>query len=385
MICHNCGTHDSVDAVTMRPAVSERSSMISRSQRAGSIFISPAGPPEPIESRHKHQMGSVYLLYQTIVLFFKVFAVYVRHRCTPRVPDSPCLPRIRSRWVQMDERMARRDPARADPAGAQKGDDPDAAAAPARQDPHHDAHGVRLPTGRACDAHGVDITLVGDSLAQVCLGYDSTTRLTLDEMVHHCRAVSRGSTRPLLVADMPFGTYHAGAADAVRSAVRLVREGRAEAVKIEGGREVADTVRRLTEVGIPVMGHVGLMPQRHVHLSGYRVQGRRAEAALGVLRDAAALERAGAFAVVLEAVPAPLGALVTETLRSAVTIGIGAGAGTDGQVLVWDDVMGTWAGHRPVFARRFAEAEWEETRRLAQEWMRALEEENGRSVPEDSG
>ncbi|KAI0705292.1 ketopantoate hydroxymethyltransferase-domain-containing protein [Cerioporus squamosus] len=212
-----------------------------------------------------------------------------------------------------------------------------------------------FPTGRACETHGVDITLVGDSLAQVCLGYDSTTRLTLDEMLHHVRAVARGSHAPLLVADMPFGTYLASAEDAVRNAVRIVREGGADAVKLEGGLELVDTVRRLTSVGIPVMAHVGLLPQRHVALSGYRLQGRDAESALGVLESALALEEAGAFAVVLEAIPHLLGTYITQRLRHAPTIGIGAGPGTDGQVLVWDDLMGTWHGHQAKFVRRFAD------------------------------
>ncbi|KAI0365921.1 hypothetical protein BV20DRAFT_1038647 [Pilatotrama ljubarskyi] len=216
-----------------------------------------------------------------------------------------------------------------------------------------------FPTARACEAHGVDITFVGDSLAQVCLGYDSTTRLTLDEMLHHVRAVARGSRTPFLVADMPFGTYHASPEDAVRNAVRLVREGGAEAVKLEGGRELAETVRRLTRVGIPVMAHIGLLPQRHVMLSGYRAQARDAEGALEVLRDALALEEAGAFAMVLEAIPHTLGAYISRRLARAATIGIGAGAGTDGQVLVWDDMVGTWNGHQAKFVRRFADVRGE--------------------------
>ncbi|OCH91073.1 ketopantoate hydroxymethyltransferase [Obba rivulosa] len=234
-----------------------------------------------------------------------------------------------------------------------------------------------FPTARACDAHGVDITLIGDSLAQVCLGYDSTTRLTLDEMLHHCRAVARGSKIPLLVADMPFGTYHASPEDAVRAAVRMVREGGVEGVKLEGGLELVETVRRLTAVGIPVMAHVGLMPQRHVALSGYKVQGRRAACALGVLRSALALEAAGAFAVVLEAVPRPLGAYVTRALR-APTIGIGAGPETSGQVLVWDDVMGIWCGDKAKFVRRFADVR-EEVGRGVRGYVQAVRE---RSFPE---
>ena len=215
------------------------------------------------------------------------------------------------------------------------------------------------PTGRACESHQVDVTLVGDSLAQVCLGYDSTTRLTLDEMIHHCRAVSRGSKSPLLVADMPFGSYHASTEDAVRNAVRLMREGRVEAVKLEGGLEIVDTVRRLTSVGIPVMAHVGLLPQRHTSFSGYKVQGRAASCAASVLRNALALEDAGAFAVVLEAIPSALGTYITRRLTRAPTIGIGAGSGTDGQVLVWDDVMGTWNGHKAKFVRRFGDVKSE--------------------------
>ncbi|KAI8978181.1 ketopantoate hydroxymethyltransferase [Trametes punicea] len=216
-----------------------------------------------------------------------------------------------------------------------------------------------FPTARACEAHGVDITFVGDSLAQVCLGYDSTTRLTLDEMLHHVRAVSRGSRTPLLVADMPFGTYHISPEDAIRNAVRLVSEGGAEAVKLEGGIEIAETVRRLTRVGIPVIAHVGLLPQRHVMLSGYRAQARDAAGALDVLRSALAAEEAGAFAVVLEAIPHALGTYITKRLNRAVSIGIGAGAGTDGQVLVWDDMVGTWQGHQAKFVRRFADVKSE--------------------------
>jgi 3-methyl-2-oxobutanoate hydroxymethyltransferase len=211
-----------------------------------------------------------------------------------------------------------------------------------------------FPTGRACDVHGVDITLVGDSLAQVCLGYDSTTRLTLDEMIHHCRAVARGSTNPLLVADMPFGSYHSSVEDAVRNAVRLVREGGAEGVKMEGGMEILDTVRRLTSLGIPIMGHIGLLPQRHTSMSGYKVQGKDAHSAYNILRTALALQDAGAFSIVLEAIPHVLGDLITRSCTMP-TIGIGAGPRTSGQVLVWDDVMGTWTGHKAKFVRRFAD------------------------------
>ncbi|KAI0343507.1 putative ketopantoate hydroxymethyltransferase [Trametopsis cervina] len=212
-----------------------------------------------------------------------------------------------------------------------------------------------FPTGRACESHNIDVALVGDSLAQVCLGYDSTTRLTLEEMLHHCRAVARGSKSPFLVADMPFGTYHTSIEDAVRNATRLVSEGGVEGVKIEGGTEVIDVVRRLTNVGIPVMAHVGLLPQRHTMFSGYKVQGKDARSAAAIVESALALEEAGAFAIVLEAIPHRLGSYITSRMRHAPTIGIGAGAQTNGQVLVWDDMLGTWSGHKAKFARRFGD------------------------------
>ncbi|EKM53579.1 uncharacterized protein PHACADRAFT_260006 [Phanerochaete carnosa HHB-10118-sp] len=212
-----------------------------------------------------------------------------------------------------------------------------------------------FPSGRACEAHEIDITLVGDSLAQVCLGYDSTMRLTMDEMIHHCRAVARGSKTPFLVADMPFGSFHTSTDDAIRNAIRLMQEGGAEGVKIEGGMEVVDVVHRLTVVGVPVMAHVGLLPQRHIQSSGYRVQGKDARSAMHILESALALEQAGAFAMVLEAVPQDLGRYITQRLRYTPTIGIGAGPGTDGQVLVWDDMLGTWNGHKAKFVRRFGD------------------------------
>jgi len=217
------------------------------------------------------------------------------------------------------------------------------------------------PTGEACSSNpNIDITLVGDSLAQVCLGYESTTQLTLAEMIHHSRAVARGTKHPLLVADMPFGTYHTSTSTAVGNAIRLIQEGNVDAVKVEGGSEITEIVRKLTSIGIPVMGHVGLLPQRHVALSGYKVQGRTAEDAKRVVQNALALEEAGAFSIVVEAVPKELGAFVTQQLRVP-TIGIGAGPGTSGQVLVWDDAMGTWTGHKAKFVRRFADVrrEWE--------------------------
>ncbi|KAF8435066.1 ketopantoate hydroxymethyltransferase [Boletus edulis BED1] len=221
-----------------------------------------------------------------------------------------------------------------------------------------------FPTARACSAHPVDITLVGDSLAQVCLGYPSTTRLSLDEMLHHCRAVARGTSTPLLVADMPFGTYAPGPTDAVRAAVRLVHQGHVEAVKLEGGEEIIPHISALTQIGIPVMAHIGLLPQRSTALSGYRVQGRTAASANALVRAARALENAGAFAIVLEAMPSQLGEYITRTLTIP-TIGIGAGPATSGQVLVWDDMLGTWHGHKAKFVRHFADVRKEVERGVA--------------------
>lgn len=190
------------------------------------------------------------------------------------------------------------------------------------------------PTGLACSSNpDIDITLVGDSLAQVCLGYTSTTQLTLTEMIHHTRAVARGTTHPLLVADMPFGSYHVSTADAVANAIRLVQDGRIDAVKLEGGVEIVEIVRKLSQVGIPVMAHVGLLPQRHIAMSGYKVQGRNVESAQRVVQDALALQEAGAFSMVVEAVPKELGKYITDRLKIP-TIGIGAGPGTSGQVRV---------------------------------------------------
>jgi 3-methyl-2-oxobutanoate hydroxymethyltransferase len=211
-----------------------------------------------------------------------------------------------------------------------------------------------FPTARLCEQNHIDICLVGDSLAQVCLGYDTTTKLTLDEMVHHCKAVARGAKTPFLVADMPFGTYLSSPSEAVRNAVRLIQEGGAEAVKLEGGIEIAPTVKALTSVGIPVMAHVGLLPQRHVALSGYRVQGKDARSALSILQAAHELQEAGAWGIVLEAIPHALATHITESLEVP-SIGIGAGPGCSGQVLVWDDAMGVWAGHQAKFVRKFAE------------------------------
>jgi len=210
-----------------------------------------------------------------------------------------------------------------------------------------------FPTARAADAAGVDALLVGDSLAMVVLGHPNTLSVTMEEMLHHARAVSRGARSALLVGDMPFLSYQADTAEAVRNAGRFLKDAGMDAVKLEGGREFAPVVETIVRAGIPVQGHIGLMPQSLRRQGGFKVQGRTAVAARGLLDDALALEDAGCFCVVLEGVPARLGAFITERLRIP-TIGIGAGAGTDGQVLVADDVLGL-SGPVPHFAKRYAD------------------------------
>jgi 3-methyl-2-oxobutanoate hydroxymethyltransferase len=209
------------------------------------------------------------------------------------------------------------------------------------------------PTARLLDDAGVDVLLVGDSLSMVVLGYDSTLPVTIDEMLHHTRAVRRGTRRALVVSDMPYGSYHADTAESLRNAVRFVKEAGAEAVKVEGGERRLELIVRLTEAEIPVMGHVGLTPQSLNALGGYRVQGKTANAADQLLRDARAVEAAGAFAVVLEAVPRELAAQITRELRIP-TIGIGAGPDCDGQILVIHDVLGLTFAKTPKFARQYA-------------------------------
>jgi 3-methyl-2-oxobutanoate hydroxymethyltransferase len=210
------------------------------------------------------------------------------------------------------------------------------------------------PTARLLDDAGVDILLVGDSLGMVVLGYDSTLPVTLDEMLYHTRAVRRGTRRALIVADMPFGTYQGDSAEAVRNAVRFVKEAGAEAVKVEGGERRMDLIARLVDAQIPVMGHIGLTPQSQHLLGGFKVQGKSVEAAEQLFRDAQAIAAAGAFSVVLESIPRELAALITEKLPIP-TIGIGAGPDCDGQVLVFHDIVGLSLGHAPKFARRYAD------------------------------
>jgi 3-methyl-2-oxobutanoate hydroxymethyltransferase len=209
------------------------------------------------------------------------------------------------------------------------------------------------PSARLVDEAGVDIILVGDSVGNVVLGYDSTVPVTLEEMLHHTRAARRGVERALLVADMPYGSYHTGADDAVRSALRLIKEGGAEAVKLEGGRERVETVRRLVREEIPVMGHVGLTPQSLNRLGSYRLQAKTADAARALVEEARLLEEAGAFAVVLEVVPHEIARMVTESL-GVPTIGIGAGPHCDAQILVLHDLLGlSFSATSPRFVRQY--------------------------------
>jgi 3-methyl-2-oxobutanoate hydroxymethyltransferase len=211
------------------------------------------------------------------------------------------------------------------------------------------------PTARIVDEAGTDIILVGDSLGNVVLGYDSTVPVTLEEMLHHTRAVRRGVERALLVADMPYGTYHTSPDDAVRAALRLVKEGGAEAVKLEGGRARVETVRRLVGEEIPVMGHVGLTPQSLNKLGSYRLQAKTADAARALLEDALMLEEAGAFAVVLEVVPREIAREVTAALHVP-TVGIGAGPDCDAQILVTHDLLGlSFSKTSPRFVRQYAD------------------------------
>jgi 3-methyl-2-oxobutanoate hydroxymethyltransferase len=228
------------------------------------------------------------------------------------------------------------------------------------------------PTARLLDEAGVDVLLVGDSLAMVVLGYESTLPVTLEEMLHHTRAVRRGTRRALLVADMPYGSYHDDPMEAVRHAVRFVKEAGAEAVKVEGGERRMDLIARLVEAEIPVMGHIGLTPQSVNAFGGFRVQGKTEEAGDQLLRDARAVEAAGAFAIVLESIPRELAARITAELRIP-TIGIGAGPDCDGQVLVINDLLGLSFGHKPKFTRRYADV-GEIISRAAAEYCRDVQQ-----------
>lgn len=209
-------------------------------------------------------------------------------------------------------------------------------------------------TAKLVDQAGIDGILVGDSLGNVMLGYEDTLSVTVEDMIHHGAAVARGVKNALVVIDMPFLSYQTSVYDAVKNAGRLVKEGHAGAVKLEGGKEFAPQIRAITAASIPVMGHLGLTPQSIHTLGGYRVQGKTEAAAQKLLEDALAVEEAGAFALTLECVPAKLAELISSKL-SIPTIGIGAGAGCDGQVLVYQDMLGMFNDYTPKFVKRFAE------------------------------
>ncbi len=210
------------------------------------------------------------------------------------------------------------------------------------------------PSGRIADQAGVDIVLVGDSAAMVVLGHDSTVPATMDEMLMLTRAVTRGAHRPLVVADLPFGSFQISDQQALENAIRFVKEAAADAVKLEGAGTTLSRVVALVGAGVPVMGHIGLTPQTATMLGGFKAQGRTATKAARLVEDALALQDAGCFALVLEAVPEPVAAAITEALEIP-TIGIGAGARCDGQVLVWHDLLGLYDGHAPRFVKQYAE------------------------------
>lgn len=209
------------------------------------------------------------------------------------------------------------------------------------------------PTALAMDRAGIDVILVGDSLGMVVLGYDTTLPVTMEDMLHHCKAVARGARTPLLVGDMPFMSYQASVTEAVLNAGRFLKEAGMDAVKLEGGREVAEVVQAIEKAGIPVMGHIGLTPQSIHKLGGFRVQGKTARAARRLVEDAQILEQAGCFSIVLEGIPEPVAELITRRL-SIPTIGIGAGVRCDAQVIVTHDLLGLFDRFTPKFVRKYA-------------------------------
>jgi len=234
------------------------------------------------------------------------------------------------------------------------------------------------PSGRLADAAGADVILVGDSAAMTVLGHDSTVTATMDEMLVLTRAVTRGAQRPLIVADMPFGSFQVSDELAVTNAIRFVKDAGADAVKIEGAGMMLSRVHAIVGAGVPVMGHIGLTPQSATALGGFKAQGRTAEKAAQLVQDALALQAAGCFSLVLEAVPSPVAARITELLTIP-TIGIGAGPDVDGQVLVWHDLLGLYDGHAPRFVKQYAD--------LSTEIQRAVEayidDVRERRFPED--
>jgi 3-methyl-2-oxobutanoate hydroxymethyltransferase len=243
------------------------------------------------------------------------------------------------------------------------------------------------PGARFADAAGIDIILVGDSAAMVVLGHDSTVPATMEEMLVLTRAVTRGARRPLVVADMPFGSFQVSDEDALGNAIRFVKEAGADAVKLEGAGSMLPRVQALVGAGIPVMGHIGLTPQSATMLGGFKAQGRTAEKARKLVEDARSLEAAGCFSLVLEAVPSPVATRITETLTIP-TIGIGAGAGCDGQVLVYHDLLGLYEARAPRFVKRYA-ALADEIRAALERYAedvrsgRFPEEQHGYAMPEE--
>ncbi len=220
-------------------------------------------------------------------------------------------------------------------------------------------------TALAVDRAGIDVILVGDSLGMVVLGYETTLPVTMEEMLHHCRAVTRGAKFAMLVGDMPFMSYQVSPQEALRNAGRFLQEAGMDAVKLEGGREAADAVKLIVDAGIPVMGHLGLTPQSIHKLGGFRAQGRTARAAKRLIEDAQILEEAGCFSIVLEAVPDRVAELISKRV-SIPTIGIGAGAGCDGQVLVTHDLLGLFDRFTPKFVKRYADIHAEMARAFAE-------------------
>lgn len=236
-----------------------------------------------------------------------------------------------------------------------------------------------FPFARLLDEAGVDIVLVGDSLGMVNLGLNSTLPVTMEEMLMHMRAVRRGITRALLVADMPYGSYHVNEEEGIRNALRFIKEAGAEAIKLEGGSRRAPLVRRLVHAEVPVMGHVGLTPQSVLSFGGFKVQGRTEEASEQILQDALALEEAGVFSIVLEGIPRDLAGRITAAVRVP-TIGIGAGPDCDGQVLVTHDLLGLNSGPIPKFVRQYADL-----RKLAADSLAAfIEDVHTGAFPTDS-
>ncbi|MFC1932695.1 3-methyl-2-oxobutanoate hydroxymethyltransferase [Chloroflexota bacterium] len=208
-------------------------------------------------------------------------------------------------------------------------------------------------TAKIVDEAGIPLILVGDSLGMVMLGYESTIPVTMAEMLHHTKTVVRGTKQAMIIGDMPFMTYHVSVDDALRNAARFIQEAGAQAIKLEGGVTVAEKVRRVVECGIPVMGHIGLTPQSIHQFGGFKIQGKTPEAAIRMLEDAKALEQAGAFAIVMEVVPTPLAALISQKVAIP-TIGIGAGVGCDGQVQIINDILGSFTDFVPKHAKQYA-------------------------------